>query len=138
MKKFGLAIFLLLIVGIIFLLIDIVPPESQTCGAMNLCKRRIMRYAQKNGKLPESLKGLDIIEGFSNSIEDGWGVMLDYTFDDKAVKLTSIGKDRKLGGKSDDTDLTGEFFYKKPDGSWSDELVSWIIEPIEQFKTINP
>ena len=121
----------LVLVGIVILFIDTVPPHSMTHGAMHMCKRRVLRYAQEHGILPSSLSDTEPIEGYHSSIKDGWGVVLEYSVGtNDVVTFRSLGKDRALGGSGKNADMIGIFLGRQLDGSWSDEHVGWVKRPL--------
>ena len=123
------------LVAIAMLFVDVIPPHSITNNTMQICKRRILRYAKTHNRLPDSLSQTAEIPGFHNTIKDGWGNVIIYRIDQNGdVTLTSLGKDNKVGGSNDDADMSGIFPAKKIDGSWSDELVEWKQDPFEQFR----
>ena len=128
-----------LVVGAMFL-VDVVPPRSQTDCAMHMSRRRILRYAAKHNALPAKISETEEIAGYDKSIKDAWGHDLIYTIATNGdVTVMSLGKDNRLGGSNDDADMVGVFPSKKPDGSWSEELVEWKFDPFEQFrKTSEP
>ena len=129
----------LVLVGIAMLFIDTVPPHSMTHLSMHTCKRRVLRYAQKHGKLPSELSETEEIEGFHASIKDGWGVVLDYSVDrNDVVTFRSLGKDRAPGGVGDNVDMIGIFPARESDGSWSDEFVEWTQDPFNALKKERP
>jgi hypothetical protein len=92
-------------------------------------KRRILRYAQANDKLPPDLSVLPQMANYGNEIVDYWGHPIHFTVKDDWVTLTSFGSDGKAGGNGDAADLIGRFGTKREDGSWSDEFVPWHDDP---------
>lgn len=125
-----LAIVALSVVAVEFLLYPGVPPRSQTCGAMHISKRRILRYAAEHGSLPVSIQATDELEGYYNSTTDAWGNELTYEVAPNGdVTLTSLGRDNRPGGIGDDKDMIGVFPSRQADGRWSEELVDWTLDP---------
>jgi len=125
----------LVLVGIAMLFLESVPPHSMTHMSMSMCKRRILRYAQKHGALPSSLSGTKAIEGRHSSIKDSWGLALDYSVNaNGVVTLRSLGKDNAPGGAGDNMDMIGVFSARKPDGSWSDEFIEWTCDPFDAWR----
>lgn len=126
-------------VGCVVLLlhfVHIAPPASQTDSAINMCKRRIQRYAIEHNALPSALSETKGIEGYKNSIKDAWGHPIIYSVDTNGiVTLASLGKDNKPGGMGDDADMVGVYPSRQQNGRWSDELVGWIKDPFEEFRT---
>jgi len=50
------------------------------------------------------------------------------------VTLVSHGKDNMPGGSNDNVDIIGVFASKKRDGTWSDELADWKLDPFEPLR----
>jgi hypothetical protein len=129
----------LVLLGVAMLFVDVMPPKSRTAGAMTLCKRRILRYARAQGRLPLSLDVTSPIDGHDTSVKDAWGVVIEYEVGtDGTVTLRSLGKDRRPGGTGDNQDLVGTFPSRQANGSWSDELVEWSKPPFEMQKGKTP
>ena len=129
----------LVLVAIAMLFVETAPPHSMTHLSMHMCKRRVLRYAQKHGKLPSALSETGEIEGFHASIKDGWGVVLDYSVDkNDIVTFRSLGKDNAPGGVGDNVDMIGIFPARKSDGSWSDEFVEWTQDPFDALRQERP
>jgi len=106
-----------------------------TYGAMHRCKRRILRYAQKHNALPSTLKDTVLTDGHDSSTKDGWGFDLEYRVEpNNIVTFYSLGKDHAPGGTGDNMDMTGTFLAKQPNGSWSNELVDWILDPFDNLR----
>jgi len=125
----GLAICLMIVAGAM-LLVDRVPPRPQTTATMQGLKRRILRFAHSNGRLPKTLGELPATEDLANNTQDGWGhpIILSVA-PDGTVTLTSYGKDGVPGGMGDDADIIGTFQAKMTADSWADEQVQWIKPP---------
>lgn len=69
-----------------------VPPRDSTRATMWEVKRRILRYAHENGKLPTSLDGLPEIPAHGKKITDWWGNSIQFEVDSAGiVTLTSAG-----------------------------------------------
>lgn len=128
-----IAAFVLVGTYVIFIfLIDAVPPKPLTHGAIHMSKRRVLRYAHQNNKLPENLEILPEIPGKSNRIKDAWGRKLIYIINhDNTITLISYGKDGIINGEGDNKDMIGIFYYKKKNGRWEDELCNWINDPFK-------
>ena len=121
--------------GVAMLFVETVPPHSMTHMSMTMCKRRILRYAQKHDTLPSSLSDTKPIEGYHSSVKDGWGFAIAYSVNtNDVVTLRSLGKDNALGGTGDNIDMIGIFSARKPDGSWSDEFIDWTQDPFNALK----
>lgn len=110
--------------------VDRIPPRPLTNVAMNMAKRRILRYAAKHNDLPKSLSQTEASSGHHSSLRDGWGRDIDYTVSSNGtVTLTSLGKDKKVGGTKEDADMIGMFQARKQNGKWEDEFVEWTMDP---------
>lgn len=107
-------------------LVETIPPRSRTYSAINMCKRRIQRYAIEHNALPSSLSETKIIQGYDESISDAWGFPIIYSVDTSGVvTLTSFGKDHQPGGDGDNADIVGIYQSRQPNGKWSEESVEW-------------
>ena len=100
-----------------------------TDGSMHMMKRRILRYAHLHNELPREIKDLPVMEGYSNSTQDGWGREIPFVIKDNTVTLTSYGKDGQPGGNGDDEDMIGIFSLKDKNNAWEKELAEWIKDP---------
>ena len=99
---------------------------------MHMSKRRILRYAHQNNRLPDNLDILPEIPGYSNRIKDGWGNKLIYNINsDNTVTLISYGRDGIKRGDGDNKDMAGIFPIKKKNGEWEDDLCNWIKDPFD-------
>jgi hypothetical protein len=135
MKKWKLLVAVLVGVILLFLLpmLDKVPPPSDTAGRMFVLKRRILRFASKNNRLPPTLGNLPELEGKRNTSKDRWGCEIRYEVKNGRIRLTSYGKDCDPGGSGDDQDMVGEFIFKRSNGEWSNELDRWEVNPLDPF-----
>ncbi len=115
-NKTIMVIFLvLLILGLIsFLLIEKIPPSTNTRNRMSGIELRIRKYVKDNGKLPPSLSYLPERPGYNNSTKDGWGNEISYHHEDHKVFLASYGKDGKIGGEAENADLSKNFTLEEP------------------------
>lgn len=115
---------------VVFAAGEVIPPQSLTHAAMHMAKRRILRYAALNDRLPTTLAQTSPIPGYYDSTKDAWGRELIYTTDPNGdVILMSLGKDNAPGGEGDNADMIGQFSPKNADGSWAAELVDWKQDP---------
>ncbi len=133
-------IFLLIVAGVLlYSSLDFVPPASMTFGSMHMIKRRVLRYANLYNKLPGNLKELPEIEGYRNSIRDGWGREIIYIVNkNNSITLTSYGKDGFKGGDGNDIDMIGIFQAKDKDNNWQRELCDWAKDPSSDYiKLVN-
>jgi hypothetical protein len=142
-KSISMSLVAALVLGCIAMLlveaVPPIPPHSMTHMSMSMCKRRILRYAQKHGELPAALTETEEIEGFHASITDGWGVVLQYSADaNDIVTFRSLGKDRAPGGVGDNVDMIGIFPARKADVSWSGEFVPWTQDPFDTLRQERP
>jgi hypothetical protein len=109
------------------LLFHPIPKESLTDARMWVIKRRILRSARDNARLPENISNLPPLERFDNSVADGWNRAIQYEFDTNGiVTLTSLGADGRPGGDAENRDIVRVFSARSPDGAWVDELSDWI------------
>jgi hypothetical protein len=115
------------LIAFVFLeiIVDRIPPRSLTATRMQGLKRRILRDAQAKGVLPVSLKNLLPIEGFDNSLLDGWGREIVFDVSSGTVTLRSFGADGKTGGTGEDADIARSFPTRAADNQWNDESVAW-------------
>lgn len=107
----------------------VVPPASITTMVMEVSKRRILRYAQQHGRLPDALGDTEVIPGYGASLDDGWGAPVLYSVRESSVELRSHGADGLPGGTGDDRDWLGVFVSRAPSGAWADEFVEWHLPP---------
>ena len=104
-----------------------VPPRDSTRATMWEVKRRILRYAHENGKLPTSLDGLPEIPAHGKKITDWWGNSIQFEVDSAGiVTLTSAGGRVWGYNPREGAPLVCRFPTKKPTGEWSNELVDFI------------
>jgi uncharacterized membrane protein YpjA len=74
-----------------------ISPRELTATRMWVIKRRILQYAHSYNQMPYSLSDLLTIEGYDNSIEDGWGrVITSKVSPLGTVTLISLGRDGRL------------------------------------------
>ena len=94
MKYVFLIIATSMLVISMFLMIDTISPYDQTITTMHVLKKRIQLYVKTNNKLPQNLTELPEIQGFDNSIKDGWNRRITYSFDNNSgeVLLVSCGE----------------------------------------------
>ena len=104
-----------------------IPPKDFTVSTMWLTKRRILQFAYLHDKLPSNLSSLPVLEGYDNSLLDGWGRPLHYQYDETfKVTLTSFGRDGRAGGTGDDADIIRSFAAKTASGEWAKETEWWL------------
>ena len=126
------------LIAILNSFVDRIPPQAFTNSTMHMAKRRILRYAAKHNDLPKSLSQTEAISGYHSSLRDGWGRGIDYTFSSNGiVTLTSLGKDKRVGGTKESADMIGVFQTKKANGKWEDEYVEWTIDPFAPCRERN-
>ena len=121
--------------------VEKVPPYAVTTGSMHTCKRRVLRYAHEHNSLPLTLSDTKPIKGkrpgYRSSIKDGWGVVLEYSYDTNGIVcFRSLGKDRKLGGVGKNRDIARFFPARCSGGAWSDEGVDWMRDPLEKVSVV--
>ena len=96
----------LTILGKVFLGSISVPRSAITRSTIEETRYRIYLFAAKNGKLPQRLSELPERDGYNNRMADLWERQLIYEVDDAGIiSLVSYGRDGKLGGTSEDTDI---------------------------------
>jgi len=134
---FGIATAVVLIV-VLNSFVDRIPPRPLTNVVMNMSKRRILRYAAKHDDLPKRLSQTEAISGHHSSLKDGWGRDIDYAVSSNGtVTLTSLGKDKEVGGTKENADMIGVFQTKKANGKWEDESAEWAIDPFAPYRERN-
>jgi hypothetical protein len=114
-------------------LVDTIPPRSLTATRMMVIKRRVMQYAHAHSELPHSMTGLPVMQGYDNSIRDGWG--RDITLEVSSsgiVTLRSLGRDGVVGGSGEDADMIASFPAHDSQGGWSDEMIQWSHDPFSR------
>ena len=137
MKKVAVALVsvLALLIAILYVLVDIVPPVSMTVTVMEVTKEQILKYAKDMNVLPSGLSQLPLKKDKTNSLNDGWGRSIRYEVDSNGIiSLTSLGKDGRPGGEGNAADIICSFPAKQADGSWSPELVDWTKRTIPQWE----
>jgi hypothetical protein len=110
-----------------------ISPRELTATRMWVIKRRILQYAHSYNQMPYSLSDLLTIEGYDNSIEDGWGrVITSKVSPLGTVTLISLGRDGKVGGSGNNADLVAIFTYRDANNGWNDEFIQWDRDPSRQ------
>ncbi len=107
--KYGIILIVLLFL-IIYLTVDVIPPQDKTISTLTGLKNRIELYVNTNDKLPDRLSSLPKRPNYDDSIADGWGRSIMYDYDSEAgiVSLTSCGEKSDCRCKND-----GECIIKK-------------------------
>jgi len=106
---------------------SMIPPDSLTVTRMHVLKKRIIKFARSNDKLPDNLVNLPVITRCDNETRDGWNHPILFAIDKNGViTLTSLGADGMRDGNGRDRDIVRCFPSKTADGSWSDESVNWL------------
>ncbi|MFO0901342.1 MAG: type II secretion system protein GspG [Pirellulales bacterium] len=118
--------------------VDVIPPESLTGGALTETYIRTQMYWNEHGRVPERMDQLPERENHTNALKDGWGYTLNWESNGvNEVRAWSLGRDGKPGGEGSDADV-GIVFVGKYWGQ--DELVE-TIKPFpvpEAGKTARP
>jgi len=96
-------------------------PDSATSTTMYVLKRRILNYAKKNNKLPNSVEEIPFLKGFVNINTDYWGNKIELQIKNNTVTMISYGKDKMPGGSGDNLDIVGIFDAQTAGGAWADE-----------------
>ena len=108
---------------------DTIPPDGLTGTSMVVMKRRILRYAREHDAPPARVADLPPLEGYTDSVVDGYGNAIEMEIDGDRVVLRSLGQDGAIGGEGDALDVVGEFPLRSPDGQWADEMIDWTVGP---------
>jgi hypothetical protein len=114
------------VVTVLVCSVDTIPPRALTATRMQVLKRRVLQYARAHGHLPKSLAALPAMEGYDNSIRDGW--KRDIIFEvstSSVVTFRCLGRDGAVGGAGDDGDIIRSFPARDAQGRWSGEPVDW-------------
>ena len=103
---FGTISIVLLILIAMALCAGTVPPRALTKVYISVIERRVIRYVQQNGRLPERLADLRKLKRAENEDDgdyrDAWGQDIIYeSTPEGLVTLRSLGPDRKPGGGDD-------------------------------------
>jgi hypothetical protein len=107
-----------------------IPPRALTGTRMWVVKRRILQYAHSHNQLPQALSDLPEMGGFDNSVSDAWGRIFRYELLPSGdVRLTSLGRDGKVGGSGNDADMIATFPSHDAQGRWSGEMIDWSHNP---------
>jgi hypothetical protein len=109
-----------------------IPSRSLTANRMHGMKRRVIRFAEAHGHLPATVDELPELQGFDNSVRDGWWRKITMSVDGNRVTFTSLGRDNKPGGAGEDADMIAVFDARREDGTWQEELVEWVRDPFKQ------
>lgn len=115
-------------IAITFLISCSIPPAAKTISTISHCALRSELYFRENHKLPPSLAVLPTREGYSNSIEDGYGRQLIYEVREDRIVFISYGKDGKPGGIDKNADTEVHYLTHKEDGSLWIGTSDWLIE----------
>jgi len=108
-----------------------IPPRALTATRMWGIKRRVLQYAHSHNQLPHGLSDLPVMAGYDNSIYDEWGRAFSYEILPAGdVRLTSLGRDGKIGGSGKDADFVATFPSHDAQGRWSDEMIGWSQTPL--------
>ena len=91
---------------VVVLFIDVIPPKAMTVSAMTETAFRIKLALGKTGAIPSDLAPIPSRTGYANRIKDGWGRPLIYEHTSNTFTLTSLGKDGRRGGTADNLDIT--------------------------------
>ena len=90
------------------------PSTGLTLTTMRNIQKRIFIYMQEHGHTPRDLRELPNLDGYYNSIKDGWGNQILYSVETNGVvTLTSLGADGKPGGIGQAGDIIQSFSTTK-------------------------
>ena len=111
--QFVFGLVLLLLIVVIFLFVENVPPESHTKTVMiAIMYQRIPAYIAVHHQLPNSLADLPIIPQHGEDVKDGWGRDIRFAKDsDGVMTLISFGSDGMPGGNGRDADIVRKFRF---------------------------
>jgi hypothetical protein len=121
---------MMLLIGSYFLFVLVfggIEPGSYNRTVMWVIKRRILKFAHQNDRLPKDLSELPIMPGYHNGLNDWWGNPIQLEMDDKGIaSLKSAGGILWLHDAKDGVPLALRFPTKTSTGEWSDELVNFL------------
>jgi Type II secretion system (T2SS), protein G len=96
-----------------------VPPPGLARTTMLVIENRIFIYIHEHGQIPQNLGQLSNLDGYYNSIRDGWGNPILYFVDTNGViTLKSFGADRQPGGIDQSEDIIQSFPTRDSNGNW--------------------
>ncbi|MEM7315733.1 MAG: hypothetical protein AAF497_21555 [Planctomycetota bacterium] len=96
-----------------------VPRSAITPTVIGETHYRIYLFAAENDRLPTSLEELSERHGHANRTDDLWGRELIYLInDDGIITLGSYGRDGKIGGVDDDTDIIRRYRSRDDSGKF--------------------
>lgn len=106
-----------------------ISPHDDTRTTMWGMKRRILRFAHQNGRLPSSVDELPRIPNMSDKITDWWGNPIHFEVTvEGVVILRSAGGRAMFRNPSEGKPLVRSFPSKTPKGEWADEMVHFYEE----------
>jgi hypothetical protein len=107
-------------------IVDVIPPKDYTISNMMHLKRRVMLYAQAHNELPKSIRALPPMEGYDNSILDGWKREIIFEVSKEGVvTFRSLGRVGVVGGVGEDSEIVRSFAARDKQGKWNDEFIHW-------------
>ena len=95
-------------------IVDTIPPENLTEGALQFTYVRIETFWNQHGRVPTKVSELPDVKDHDCSMKDGWGRELHWLSDGKSmVRVWSLGRDGKPGGTGEDADMEVVFVGKQ-------------------------
>lgn len=102
-------------------------PSQATTTKMWTIKRRVLRYANEHGELPQNLDHLPVIPDHINDTIDWWGNPIEFEVESNGtVILTSNGGSVFFYNPDEGKPIVVKFPSRSRDGQWSDELVDFV------------
>jgi Type II secretion system (T2SS), protein G len=106
----------------------VITPVEMTHTAITETFVRIHLSMQKDGEVPRSLDVIPRRESYANRTTDGWGRELEYSIsDDGILTLKSLGRDGKIGGTGEGTDISKSYRTIDEDGNSLVGQDHWIV-----------
>lgn len=124
-----------LLLWMLFVRSEVMPPQSRTVVRMHNIARRIIRYALIHNRLPENLMILPDLPEHDNSVTDGWDRDIIYQADPNGdITLVSYGRDGVSGGTGENQDIVGVYSCRNAAGKWNEEYGNWKRDPAKSIQ----
>lgn len=99
--------------------VDCISPEDRTYTSVSLLRTAMNSFVAANGRAPSNLEELARYEPAVSTWKDGWNNPLVYQVESSGVaSITSLGKDKRLGGSGRNADSVWSFALKDQSGNW--------------------
>lgn len=98
--------------------ISVAPPRAEILSTMRALRRRIIRYMRAHDEKPLSLAALPRLDGYTDSMVDGWGRPIALTYEKDILILTSYGADGRKGGANENKDIIRSIWLERKEGRW--------------------